>query len=550
MKRRVVGEGPMRARIIVLGEAPGKNENIQGKPFCGSSGMMLNRWIREVGLCREEIRVENLSFYQPPIGNDIDSFPPEYLAEWIRYLHVRLARLEDPYVLVPTGNYPLFALTGKGKVKTALRKALDYTYIASKEEKKAGITKLRGSMYLYRDLIGREIKVIPTVHPAFVLYGANTKWEKRCLADWRRIAEESQTKELVLPKRNHIIYPSVGEVEKFVKDITPEDKLALDIETGKTDISCVGFSKHPLESLTLPLNTQEEKRAFYPYVKEICEGENEKILQNSFFDSYWLRRLKKIEVKNMLWDTLLLHHVLDPIEEHSLAFLTSIYTKEPFYKDETNFEDTYSRYANLEILFRYNGKDCCVTREIFDCLYKELIAKEMLQFYMEHYAEMFPVLLATMCHGMRVHKEKQKAWAKKLLKECYDIRERLKVAAGEDLYATKDFSPLKLRKFFYGKLALPVQTRMTKLKSGKARTVTLDETALRKMTVLFPSKIQDYGMMVLDHRGKLKESYYFKGAWDRDGRVRCAFKLNTEAGRLASSANPMRSGFNLQNVKR
>lgn len=554
MKKRVKGTGPLNARIIIIGEAPGYTENLQGEPFKGKSGMLLNQWLREVGLDRDLIRIDNLVYYQPPRGNDIDSFPIGYLIEWIKYLHVRIAQLENPYVIVPMGNYPLFALTGKGKVKTALRKSLakdvfEYMEVAQ-EEKKAGITKLRGSIYSYADLQGRKIKVIPTVHPAYVLYGANTKWEKRCLSDWRKIIEESQFKELILPKRNHIIYPSEDKVQKWIKNIVPEDKIALDIETGQKAISCVGFAKDSLESITLPLTTKQEKNTFYPYVKYLCECENEKILQNCLFDSYWLRRTQKIEINNMIHDIMLYHHAIDPIENHSLAFLTSIYTKEPYFKDDTKFDKEHITYSDLATLFTYNGKDCCVTREIFDVLYPKVTQEGMLDFYNNHYAEMVPVILDIMCHGMRVNTKAQKKWSKKLLKECFEIREKLKKSAGEDLYAERDFSPKKLKNFFYGKLGLPVQTKMTKLKSGKARTVTLDETALRKMSVMFPSKIGNYGMMVLKHREMMKESYYLKGAWDTDGRIRCAYKMITEAGRLSSSSNPMRTGYNLQNVKR
>lgn len=631
MSVRVQGEGPLSARIVGIGESPGKSEIFQRRPFVGMSGHKLDQWLALAGLDRRQIRIENVCEYRPPRGDDIESFDAEYLAQWIRYLHERIAELHDPYVLVPMGNYATFALTGKGKVKAAVRQAMGWEEItATQAEKKAGITKLRGSIYQYTDLRGRVMKVVPTVHPAFVLHGPNKKWEKRLIADWRRVKEESETRELHLPRRNHIVYPDINALDKFLYMLRHRGyefaPLAIDIETPQNVLSCVGFSYNANESIVLPVRTKEERETFMPYVKVLCESQLPKILQNGLFDTYWLREYG-IEVNNWQWDTMAMHHALDPIESHSLHFLTSVFTREPYYKDEAKDAEEIMKYAgNLEALYVYNGKDCCVTREIFDVLYGMLVERGMLQFYHEHYNSMFPVLLDTMRHGVRVDTKKQKAWAKRLLGECKEIREELKEVAGEELYAVerkgkwrkptedeweellgsewrsilhaaslpllsayendmklaapklkfidrevakrlgyvmsrgeikyyveklkKDFSGIKLQRFFYETLGLPKQTRWTKGKGGRQSTITLDEAALKNLTVRFPGKIGKWGLKVLKHREKKAEADQLRGVWDKDGRIRCSYKFTTEAGRLASSKNPMGRGRSLQNIKR
>jgi uracil-DNA glycosylase family 4 len=211
----IKGNGPTNARIIGIGEAPAYYEQIHGIPFAGPSGYKLNSWLDKAGLDRRYIRIDNVCQYRAP-GDDIENLNPDYLAVCMRHLHERIACLEDPYVLVPMGNYATYALTGKGKVKAAVRKAFGEEIKASKAEKKAGITKLRGSIYSYVDLNGRSMKVIPTVHPAFLLHGMNSKWEKRCVGDWKRIREESQFREVIDIGRHCITNPQQHEIMEFV----------------------------------------------------------------------------------------------------------------------------------------------------------------------------------------------------------------------------------------------------------------------------------------------------------------------------------------------
>jgi len=114
----------------------------------------------------------------------------------------------------------------------------------------------------------------------------------------------------------------------------------------------------------------------------------------------------------------------------------------------------------------------------------------------------------------------------------------------------KDFSKDKLMRFFYETLGLPKQFKLSKGVKGRKRSVSLDEGSIRKMTARWPMKIGNWGNLLLAYREKKKELDYLKGAWDSDGRMRCSYKMLTEAGRLASSKNPRGSGYNLQNIKR
>src|SRR6266404_7430913 len=149
-------DGPIPARIMLVGEAPGAQEEIEGIPFVGESGKELNRMLQEAGITRSECFVTNVCRIRPP-GNDINHFiakAKKDITNAHKQLHGRwvLPQILDgvsllekelqmvkPNIVVALGNVPLWALTGLW-----------------------GITRWRGSM-LSRP---NGTKVIPTIHPA------------------------------------------------------------------------------------------------------------------------------------------------------------------------------------------------------------------------------------------------------------------------------------------------------------------------------------------------------------------------------------------------
>ena len=548
---KVPGVGPKDARIITIGEAPGKQEDYEGRPFVGGSGNLMKKWWAEAGINKYKVRIENMHEFRPPQGNNIDSVPIEVLYESIQDLHRRITKLKNPYVIVPTGNYPTFALTGKGKVKAALRKMLGEDLTLTEAEKKAGITVLRGSTYIYTDLRGREIKVIPTIHPAAVM--RTQKWEKRVKRDWRIVEEESHKKGYEFPRRTHIAKPIQFELDKFLQQVesaTADDRLAIDIETWGNTLSCVGFAFSPHCSMTLPLVTKEEKEFYMPYVLYLCGCKVPKVLQNGLFDWYWLDHYG-VKLNNYIYDTMAMHHCLDPVESHDLAFLASYFTRQNYWKDEAKDADEIKKYANnMSALWEYNGLDCCLTRELCDILEQKLDSQGSRLFYYRHYTEMYEPLLRVMRYGVRVNVKEQKVWAKRLVEQAQVLREELAKVAGEDLWAKKAFSKIKLHRFLYETLKCPRQKKTYFRKEGKVRDDSIDEVALKRLTIRYPKKIKDYGLKILKVRSLLKKASVLKKGWDKDERIRCTYKLTTEQGRLSSSKNPMGRGYNLQNIER
>lgn len=139
--RFVFGEGDPKARLMFIGEAPGKDEDQQGRPFVGKAGELLDKMIGSIGFRRDQIYIANVVKCRPP---DNRTPTQQESQTCLGYLKRQIA-LIDPSVIVTLGATPLRELLG---VQT-------------------GITKARG---IWQRLeLHRAIPVMPTFHPAYVL---------------------------------------------------------------------------------------------------------------------------------------------------------------------------------------------------------------------------------------------------------------------------------------------------------------------------------------------------------------------------------------------
>ena len=136
----VFGDGSTRAQVMFIGEGPGRNEDLQGLPFVGAAGQLLDQLLSEIGLQRSDAYIANVVKCRPPGNRDPR---PDEIAACKGYL-VDQIRLIDPTVVMTLGNFA--------------------TKLLLKEER--GITRLRGRAYPWWNRI-----VIPTFHPAAALRG-------------------------------------------------------------------------------------------------------------------------------------------------------------------------------------------------------------------------------------------------------------------------------------------------------------------------------------------------------------------------------------------
>ncbi len=148
----VFADGNPQASIMLIGEAPGEDEDRQGKPFVGVSGKLLDRMLAQVGLDRSKVYISNILPWRPP-GNR--SPTQAEIAACLPFLE-RHVELIGPKVLVPLGGT---------SAKTLLNRA-------------EGITRLRGQWFDYASPgLPGPVPVIPMLHPAYLLRNPIAKRE-------------------------------------------------------------------------------------------------------------------------------------------------------------------------------------------------------------------------------------------------------------------------------------------------------------------------------------------------------------------------------------
>ena len=154
-KTIVFGEGNEKARLMFIGEGPGYDEDMQGRPFVGKAGQLLTKIIESINLSREEVYIANIIKCRPPQNRNPE---PDEIENCNPFL-MKQIRVIQPKIICALGTFSAQTL-----LKTDTK-----------------ITALRGKLY---DLEG--IKVIPTYHPAFLLRNPERKrdvWE-----DMKKIA--------------------------------------------------------------------------------------------------------------------------------------------------------------------------------------------------------------------------------------------------------------------------------------------------------------------------------------------------------------------------
>jgi uracil-DNA glycosylase len=138
----VFADGNPQARVMFVGEAPGRDEDIEGLPFVGRSGKLLDRMLAAIGLDRSKVYIANIVPWRPP-GNRTPT--PQESAICLPFIR-RQIELADPDILVCLGGPSAQTLLGI----------------------KDGIMKTRGRWHAYHTG-KREIRAIATFHPAFLL---------------------------------------------------------------------------------------------------------------------------------------------------------------------------------------------------------------------------------------------------------------------------------------------------------------------------------------------------------------------------------------------
>lgn len=549
---KVPPSGPESARIMFIGEAPGRDEvnATTPQPFVGSSGAELSALLAEVQLVRRDCFLTNVARYRP-IRNEIDYFwdkctkvnkiPGPVLVDGMKELFDEIERV-DPEVIVPLGNTSLWAVTGG----------------------LWGITSWRGSQ-LYSDIPNqsRKRKVIPTFHPAYV----QRVWRARhdVLHDLRRMQRHLGKPDWPADVRNIIVDPTFSESVQFLEHILEELNrgptiIAHDLETIKRSVSCSGLGITSREAICIPFmgpptgdshwNRGQELRLVSLHRRVLTHPNARVVGQNYLYDTQHIINEWFCVPKTYL-DTMVAFHTCFPGEPKGLDYLSSIFCeKHVYWKDDV---DDYNVFPDDPITYwTYNGKDVCTTYEIVEPL--ESMVRDLGfidQCAFQH--RMCEHAFKTMNRGVRIDTELRQQMSLDMY-EVFTEHEKL----FEQILPVSEFRPMKSKNaspwyksskqlciLFYDELGLKVQ-KDKKTGSRSSRDDALEALKLDapELTTLF-QLIQEYRSV-----GVFKENF-IDSPLDPDKRMRCSYKVaGPETFRFASAKSAFGTGTNLQAISK
>jgi len=532
---KVLTEGPPDAKIMLVGEAPGKAEDESGKPFQGLAGQTLNNLLGQAGIARYQCLVTNVARERPP-ANKISFFfedkkctiPKAKLIEWISELKSEI-ELYKPNIIIALGSIALWALTGEKK-----------------------ISDFRGYILPCTLVPGR--KVLATYHPQAVNY----EWKLyfQTVLDLRKALRHSESS--AMPESKQLLYPNVS-ARQFIEYMEmliehPEyDKLSVDVETIQpgSHIEELGLSHDPNFGMSIfilkgraPALPEKDELMLWQTFARLVE-KKKIVMQNGAYDTGVLWHNNHILVEDIWMDTLIAAHICWPELPRDLGFLGSICLDVKPWKGSSKTQE-------------YNPADAANTLGIAEVLLEEIKRQGSVeQFAFE--MSLIPVSLMLQLQGIKVDREKQKELTEKWIAE----RAKLKALLDEQIGREINFNSSKqMCQLLYVELGLPVQYKRRK-SVDEPRTMTVDASALRALSRLVPDNpifnliiaykkadllVRQFLDIELSPEGKVHTSYNITGASSDDEED--TKKTKRSFGRWSSSASiilPYGSG-NLQNI--
>lgn len=578
MTIEVHSTGPSDADLYLVGEAPGREEVIGGKPFVGPAGRLLDTQLAASAIARVECRIGNLSPVRAP-GDKYARLDAETRSAGLAAIKADILAT-NPNVVVALGNEPLQALCGK-----------------------TGIQQWRGSL-LWNTELG--CKVVPTIHPSFFQHAGQSEfssWYALSIFDLKRALKESESPEWHPGVTTLMLGPSFETVCKELKRLRGSDMVAFDIETNREyplRLTAISFADSAEWAICIPFTkmsgerywSAEREERVMVLIKELLEDESiKKIAQNAPFDMGVLQQFYDIRVANLWLDSMISFHTCYPELPKSLAVLCSIYSRQPYYKHLVKGGDLG--------FWRYNALDSCVAYEVALGVVEDMRDLGVEDFYREHEHPLIEPFLEIQLRGVKVDERAfyrfrgklqaelgelqaeideltyefraKRAWmeyrqgasaliksvppdySRKRLRNRVRARKRRRdKALGEPMNVA---SPKQLAELLYEDMKLPRQ------RSRKTSSTTTEAVVLRKLQRKKPSRILEV-ILAIKPKQKLLGTY-LAPSLIRDGRMHTSYNIGgrvadmdtgrvvaaPETGRRSSSRSiVMQSGTNLQNI--
>jgi DNA polymerase len=541
----VLPRGPTGARVLIVGEAPGAQEEKAGAPFVGHSGQELTRMLTEAGIPPHECRYTNVTNTRPP-DNDISKFfrssKKAGLADGATYhrgkwaMPVLLQGIDTlrreiehtrPDMVIGFGNTALWACTGEW-----------------------GITKWRGSQ-MVGQIGDTKFNFLPTYHPAYILRMWQHRWIG--LEDLKRA-----NKQWEVPEYDFLIRPSYGDCIDFCNQIVDRlgssvVRISSDIETRNRQIACTGLATDDRSAICIPILCVENPEGYWTIeeetnivlkLREIHTHPNAHIIgQNFIYDMQYFARLYGFR-SNLNDDTMVKHHTCFPGTQKGLDFLSSIYCRyHHYWKDESKDWDPR---VGEEQLWIYNCKDCCATLEAnkeLDNVVDVFGLKEQYAFQMRTNQTAFNMML----RGVLVDRKLKADNAIELFEAMIQHRDFIEEMLHPfTVFGPKGVSSQKMQKLAYEIMKLPPKFRTVNKKKRR----TADKDAVKEWC----TSVEPIFRPVLEAIREFRSLGVYKSTFadapvDHDDRFRCSINVaGPETLRWSTATDAFGYGTNMQNI--
>jgi DNA polymerase len=548
-------EGDPTSPILLLGEAPSFEETREGRPFCGPAGKLLDLCLHSAKIARRECYILNV--FPDRVAKKKDDDGAIYSLDgtllWLKGKFTEAGHEASRGCLDRIAASTANVIVPLGGV--ALSRTLDTR----------SISKWRGSIVANAD--GR--KIIPTFHPSYCLKGA---YEARHLiiSDLTKVQRNSFFPDVRLPRRNILIDPSFDQTIAFLRRCLDASLVDTDIELLGGNVDCFSLAVSPSEAISIPIvdagfehrwSPAEEAEIWTLYGRILQSPRIAKINQTLNFDLSCLLQLNNLVPCGPLHDPMVAQSLLLPFIEKSLAMQCSLYTDEPFYKDDGDLHDS-RRIEDFQRRWMYNAKDAAVALECWQHLDPLLDEEGLRKTYNDTINGLSGLVYMTV-RGLRVDRAALEESKRDTSERIESLKTQLAATFGRPVIteapkhvaekravaesgAININSPAQLMAYFYGE-------KKIKPYVNSAGRSTLDERALarimRRYALPEARLLQEYRSL-----SKLYGTYLDVEYDEENERVHCSWNSRgTWTGRLSSKAHIIggkgggASGFNLQN---
>lgn len=521
-------EGSLDSKIALVGEAPGFDEELQQRPFVGASGKELNRLLTTAGLQRASCYITNVFKFRPA-NNNVTPFInlSKKVPQLSNIYRESVASLENELrqckanIIVALGNTALYALTGH-----------------------KGIMKHRGSIYKAREEFGDK-KVIATIHPSAVLRTYINRWFVIC--DLIRAVKESTSPVIASTKDLMVIHPTKSEVFYYLDLFKEYDLVSFDIEVHYNQVSHISFAIRQEDgigtSICIPFlsggqNVWSDVDETYIWfaIASLLESKVTKVAHNAAFDVSFLYNRYGIVTKP-IEDSMIAAAILHPDFPKRLDFITSIYTKYPYYKDDGKKWRVMG--VSEDQFRRYNVLDSVTCLDSFLKILDDLKSVGLYECYKRQRDLVHPLVYISNI-GFKMDTDKLSAISQDVREKIEETRAEFYEICGKSYEDNKTFhnsSKQLMTYFYYEKGIQPYHFK------GKK---TINEKALKRIA----AKGYKEASILLSLRRLIKlQSTYLKMRLDDDNRMRCSMNpVGTVSGRISSSKTIFGTGGNMQNL--